>query len=82
MLRSVLVIHAAELLGVSRRTVYYRIREGRLKTVRTRCGSQRVLMGSIEALLRTEVALVRSREADVDDGSLSADCSGPSGPWV
>ena len=82
MLRSVLVIHAAELLGVSRRTVYYRIREGRLKTVRTRCGSQRVLMESIEALLRTEVALVRSREADVDDAALSADGSGPSGPWV
>ena len=82
MLQSVLVIHAAELLGVSRRTVYYRIREGRLKTVRTRCGSQRVLMESIEALLRAEVALVRSRESDVDDADLSADCSGPSGPWV
>ena len=82
MLRSVLLIHAAELLGVSRRTVYYRIREGRLKTVRTRCGSQRVLMESIEALLQTEVAPVRSQEADVDDGGLSADCSGPSGPWV
>ena len=37
---------------MSRRTVYYRIREGRLQTIRTRCGSQRVLVSSIEALLR------------------------------
>ena len=47
MLHSVLVDHAAQLLGVSRRTVYYRIRDGRLRTMRTRCGSQRVLMESI-----------------------------------
>jgi hypothetical protein len=38
---------------VSRRTVYYRIREGRLQTIRTRGGSQRVLWSSIEALLRS-----------------------------
>jgi excisionase family DNA binding protein len=57
--RSVLVDQAAELLGVSRRTVYYRIRDGRLQTIRTRCGSQRVLLSSIEALLREE----REREA-------------------
>jgi excisionase family DNA binding protein len=44
---SLLVDHTAQLLGVSRRTVYYRIREGRLRTMRTRCGSQRVLMESI-----------------------------------
>jgi excisionase family DNA binding protein len=54
MLRSVLIPHAAELLGVSRRTVYYRIRAGTLKTVRTLGGSQRVLMESIEAALRAE----------------------------
>ena len=47
---SVLIDDAAERLGVSRRTVYYRIHEGRLKTIRTRCGSQRVLCASIEAL--------------------------------
>ena len=47
MLHSVLVDHAAQLLGVSRRTVYYRLREGGLRTMRTRCGSQRVLMESI-----------------------------------
>jgi len=49
--RSVLLDHAAELLGVSRRTVYYRIREGRLTTIRTRSGSRRVLLDSLEALL-------------------------------
>jgi excisionase family DNA binding protein len=50
--RSVLVDQAAALLGLSRRTVYYRIRAGKLATLRTRCGSQRVLMASIEGLLR------------------------------
>jgi excisionase family DNA binding protein len=50
--RSLLIEQAAELLGVSRRTVYYRIREGRLQTIRTRCGSQRVLVESLELLLR------------------------------
>jgi excisionase family DNA binding protein len=54
MRRSVFVEEAAALLGVSRRTVYYRIRDGRLQTVRTRGGSQRVLVESIEALLRSE----------------------------
>ena len=48
--RSLLIDDAAVMLGISRRTVYYRIREGRLQTVRTRCGSQRVLVSSIEAL--------------------------------
>src|SRR4029079_17952045 len=51
--RSVLIPEAADVLGVSRRTVYYRIREGRLQTIRTRGGSQRVLWSSIEALLRS-----------------------------
>ena len=50
--RSFLIDDAAQLLGVSRRTIYYRIREGRLRTIRTRCGSQRVLVSSIETLLR------------------------------
>jgi excisionase family DNA binding protein len=49
---SVLVDQAAALLGMSRRTVYYRIRAGKLATMRTRCGSQRVLMESLERLLR------------------------------
>jgi excisionase family DNA binding protein len=54
MVRSVLVEQAVELLGVSRRTVYYRIRDGVLRTVRAPCGSQRVLLESIEAMLRIE----------------------------
>ncbi len=52
--RSLLIDDAAVLLGVSRRTVYYRIRQGRLETVRTLGGSQRVLLGSIESLLRQQ----------------------------
>jgi excisionase family DNA binding protein len=48
--RSVTIDQAAAQLGVSRRTVYYRIREGRLLTVRTLGGSQRVLVASLEAL--------------------------------
>jgi excisionase family DNA binding protein len=52
MMRTVFVNDAAELLGVSRRTVYYRIRDGKLRTVRTMCGSQRVLVDSIEEMLR------------------------------
>lgn len=46
--RSVSIEHAAELMGVSRRTVYYRIRDGRLRTIRTLGGSQRVLLDSVE----------------------------------
>lgn len=52
--RSLLIDDAAILLGVSRRTVYYRIRYGRLDTIRTRGGSQRVLLDSIERLLHSE----------------------------
>jgi excisionase family DNA binding protein len=67
---SLLIDRAAAFLGVSRRTVYYRIREGRLRTIRTRCGSQRVLLESAEALLRqgrTRKRPVRSGRSD--DGS-------------
>jgi len=46
--RSVSLDHAAQLLGVSRRTIYNRIREGRLQTIRTLGGSQRVLLDSVE----------------------------------
>ncbi len=51
--RSVSIEQAAQLLGVSRRTVYYRIRDGRLRTIRTIGGSQRVLMDSVEEQQRT-----------------------------
>jgi len=50
--RSVSLDHAAELLGVSRRTIYNRIREGRLLTVRTIGGSQRVLLDSVQRGMR------------------------------
>jgi excisionase family DNA binding protein len=46
---SLLIDEAAAALGVSRRTIYYRIRQGRLATIRTRGGSQRVLWSSIRA---------------------------------
>ena len=45
--RSVSIDQAAQLLNVSRRTIYYRIREGRLQTLRTLGGSQRVLVESL-----------------------------------
>lgn len=51
--RSVSIEHAAQLLGVSRRTIYYRIGDGRLLTIRTRGGSQRILMDSVDELRRT-----------------------------
>jgi len=51
--RSVSLDHAAELLGVSRRTIYNRIREGRLLTIRTLGGSQRVLLDSVQGDSRT-----------------------------
>ena len=46
--RSVTIDQAAELLHVSRRTIYNRIRDGKLQTIRTIGGSQRVLVSSIE----------------------------------
>jgi excisionase family DNA binding protein len=46
--RSVSLDHAAQLLGVSRRTIYNRIRDGRLQTIRTLGGSQRVLLESVD----------------------------------
>lgn len=45
--RSVSLDHAAQILGVSRRTIYNRIRDGRLQTIRTIGGSQRVLLDSV-----------------------------------
>ena len=49
--RSISLQHAAQMLRVSRRTIYYRIREGRLQTIRTLGGSQRVLLDSVEELV-------------------------------
>ena len=52
--RSVSLDHAAHLLNVSRRTIYNRIREGRLRTIRTLGGSQRVLLDSVHENLDQE----------------------------
>ena len=52
--RSVSLDHAATLLGVSRRTIYNRIRNGRLQTIRTLGGSQRVLLDSVSTTIRPE----------------------------
>jgi excisionase family DNA binding protein len=77
MLRTVMIDRAAELLGVSRRTVYYRIREGKLLTVRTPCNSQRVLLDSLQALIdgdrdhASDGTTVRSDAADVVPSSAS-----------
>jgi len=48
--RSVSIDQAAELFHVSRRTIYNRIRDGRLVTIRTIGGSQRVLLESLNEL--------------------------------
>jgi excisionase family DNA binding protein len=50
--RSVSIEQAAQRLGVSRRTVYYRIRDSRLRTIRTIGGSLRVLTDSLEEFSR------------------------------
>ena len=62
--RSVSLDHAAELLGVSRRTIYNRIREGRLQTIRTIGGSQRVLLDSVHDNLGETMATTRSQKSD------------------
>jgi helix-turn-helix protein len=80
MARSVLLDHAAQILGVCRRTIYYRIREGRLVTIRTVGGSQRVLLESIEALLREEREERLERlERLARDRGAGASGTGPSG---
>ena len=57
---SVSLDHAAQLLGVSRRTIYNRIREGRLQTIRTLGGSQRVLLDSVQDGTPAAPAAMRS----------------------
>ena len=46
--RSMSLAQTSLVLQVSRRTVYYLIKSGRLQTVRTTLGSQRVLLESIK----------------------------------
>ena len=52
--RSVSIEKAAQLLGVCRRTVYNRIKDGRLTTLRTPGGSRRVLVASLLELKGTD----------------------------
>lgn len=52
--RSISLEHAGELLGMSRRTLYNRIRLGDLRTVRLPSGTQRVLIESVIELLRSQ----------------------------
>ncbi len=47
--RSLSMTKTCKVLGISRRTAYYWIRDGRLMTTRTPLGSQRVLMDSLKA---------------------------------
>ena len=46
--RSLSIEQATQALRVSRRTLYYWIKRGRLQTVRTSMGSQRVLVASVK----------------------------------
>ena len=57
--RSVTIDQAAGLLKVSRRTIYNRIREGKLQTIRTIGGSQRVLVASLDENRKPEWTGVR-----------------------
>jgi len=68
---SVLIDRACGLLGVSKRTIYYWIREGRLQTIRTRGGSQRILLASIERLPRKAGRHVGSAKAPSTNPSSS-----------
>ena len=79
MTESVLVNQAAELIGVSRRTIYYWIRYGHLQTIRTRCGSQRVRMESIDAMRRSGNGVKRLRvlDAGASGTALSERCPAP-----
>lgn len=61
--RSVSLEHAAQLLHVSRRTIYNRIRDGRLQTIRTLGGSQRVLLDSLNGLETPDVTKVSVPDA-------------------
>jgi excisionase family DNA binding protein len=47
--RSLSLAQAGHVLRVSRRTVYYLIKSGRLRTMRTALGSQRVLVDSLKS---------------------------------
>jgi excisionase family DNA binding protein len=68
--RSVTIDQAAELLQVSRRTIYNRIREGKLLTIRTIGGSQRVLLSSVEENRRPMWAGMKVEAARAPEAAL------------
>jgi excisionase family DNA binding protein len=76
-MRSVLIDQAAGILKVSRRTIYNWIRDGRLATVRTAGGSQRVLLESISALLPADDGAFRGPVAGASSTGLSAKYPAP-----
>jgi excisionase family DNA binding protein len=61
--RSVTIDQAANLLQVSRRTIYNRIRDGKLQTIRTIGGSQRVLVSSLDDNRKTSWTGIRFESA-------------------
>ena len=69
--RSVSIDQAAVLLNLSRRTIYNRIREGRLHTIRTMGGSQRVLVESLVTLGFRPQAFSASAPATFDARPLT-----------
>ena len=70
--RSVSIDQAAALLTVSRRTIYNRIREGRLQTIRTIGGSQRVLVESLHDLgFRPQAFSASAAQASFDRRPLT-----------
>ena len=70
--RSVSIDQAALLLNVSRRTIYNRIREGRLQTIRTIGGSQRVLVESLHDLgFRPQAFPASAAQASFDQRPLT-----------
>ena len=70
--RSVSIDQAASLLNVSRRTIYNRIREGRLLTIRTLGGSQRVLVESLVELgFRPQAFPASAAQASFDARQLT-----------
>src|SRR5258705_12066347 len=76
--RSVSIDQAAVLLSVSRRTIYNRIREGRLQTIRTIGGSQRVLVESVHDLrFRPQALPASAGHASYDQRPLSRRSSTP-----
>jgi excisionase family DNA binding protein len=83
--RSLSLDQAAEQLGVSRRTIYNRIREGRLQTIRTRGGSQRVLIESVlemrcrqgEVSLSSKTSSESSDDSAAHEGTKTTDPTSP-----